>query len=237
MANDLLDDLLENASEEETKIAEVVSEEDKKLKPLLNEINSIEDNSIQQFVRSILLKATNFWEIPSSSSLDRPPDELSVGGNVLHTGRVARIVRLMAEAELRERYDIDVLIAAALIHDVTKGVEWLDVISLDPMHPYTLDAYVKNAIDTDGEKMDELGKSSTLYLEDMTIAHILRIARCHLGFESPIPETYPISTPDWILHWANLLASQLHVIIDGDEIELKRWMTVESEVPKEAVSN
>jgi hypothetical protein len=197
----------------------------------------IEDDSVRQFVRSVLLKANHFWDIPSSFQSDRPLDELIEGGNVLHTQRVTRIVKLMVDAEGREQYDVDLLLAAALIHDVTKGIEWAGTVIYDPMHPYTLDTFVKRVLEEDSEHINEAGRSSSLYLDDPGIARILRIARCHLGFWSPIPETYPIATPDWILHWADILASQLHVIIDGGDIQVGRWLFFESEIPEEAIPN
>jgi hypothetical protein len=64
--------------------------------------------------------------------------------------------------------------------------------------------------------------SSTLYLSEDIIQSILRLVRCHLGPWSPVPETYPITYLDFIVHIADNVASKLHsVIIDSDLINPK----------------
>ena len=55
----VLDDLLSDKVQ-----ATSLKEEDKVLKPLLDEIDLIVDDAIRSFVRSILYRAEGFWEIP-----------------------------------------------------------------------------------------------------------------------------------------------------------------------------
>lgn len=233
--DNLLEDLLNNPEEEEGLLAQVIAEEDKKLLPLLGEINFIVDNDVRSFVRSVLLRTDVFWDIPSDFCANHPPDELSRGGNVLHTKRVARVIKIMTDVEGREQYDMDLIVAAALLHDTTKGVKTDGVIDFDPLHAYTVDALVKNCVKSDEQNVDMIVGSSTLFLDDFGIGRILRLIRCHQGFASPIPETYPISTPDWILHWANVIASNLHYVIEEDDFDIERWMAYvnQSEVAKE----
>jgi len=197
--------------------------EDKIIANLLGEVELIEDMGIHSFVRSVLAKAApSFWVIPSSfSGKYHPPDERGVAGNVLHTKRVVRIVNYIATAQERSTYDHDILIAAAILHDITKGLEADDKVSYDPMHPYTVDKFI-NWVRKEDEKYSDETSSSSLWLDEETLQKILRLVRCHMGIWSPIPETIPVTNMDWTLHLADMIASKLHTIID-DEDDIKPW--------------
>jgi hypothetical protein len=237
--DNLLDELLneEPVSEADTSFFD---EEDKVLEPLLDEINLIQDQAIRFFVRSVLLRVTEyhhgFWEIPASfSGRYHPPDERGIGGNVLHTKRVVRIAELLSESQDRSPTDFDVLIAAALLHDITKGVWQNGAYIYDPMHPYTVDKVVQACLREDESYTETANRSTTLYIDDDTLALILRLVRCHLGLWSPIPETYPLSALDWTLHLADHLASKLHILIDGRNYDMRRWVLDDSD-PKPEIS-
>lgn len=204
--------------------------EDEFLAPLLDEIRQIESESIQSFVRAVLLNTDIFWLIPSSfSSQYHPPDEHNDGGNVLHTKRVFRVTKLLADSYGYSGIERDIILAAAIIHDVTKGVAWDDEgePNYDPMHPYTVDKFVRQI-----NKVDEIrgmdGASSTLEINSETLGKILRCVRCHMGPWSAIPETVPQTMPETILHFADLISSELHHIVDGDEVVMGRWIVDES---------
>ena len=239
MKDELLDDLL-NAEDAPQFDSSTFDEEDKVLEPLLTEINLIQDQGIRHFVRSVLLKVSSehhgFWTIPASfSGRYHPPDERGVGGNVLHTKRVVRVAEILSESQDRSPAEFDVLIAAALLHDITKGTWVSGEHTYDPMHPYTVDKVVQACLREDEQYTDNVNRSTTLYIDDETIALILRLIRCHLGLWSPIPETYPLSALDWTLHLADHLASKLHIVIDGKDYDIRRWIldesNPESEVP------
>lgn len=200
--------------------------ENEVLTPLLEEINLIKCEEVQQFVRSVLLKAAPiFWEIPSSfSSAHHPPDEHGASGNILHTKRVVRIVDMLCESYTLTDSDRDNIIAAALIHDVTKGIpsEIEGDYHYDPMHPYTVNKFVKSCIQHDKTYAND-ANSSTLFIAEDDLQTILRLVRCHLGPWSPVPETIPITYLDYILHIADNLASKLHVIINDSELINPKW--------------
>jgi HD superfamily phosphohydrolase YqeK len=220
MPKNILDDILSDKSKNVFK-----NEEDKILKPILAEIEYIFDESIKSFVRSILLRSKSFWIIPSSfSGKYHPMDEHNEGGNVLHTQRVVRAAKIMCESYSLSREDTDIVIAACLLHDVTKGiiVDEKDSFHYDPMHPYTVGKLVKLCQEDDIKYASD-SQSSTVFLSEDIVQSILRLVRCHLGPWSPVPETVPITYMDMIVHLADNVASKVHFVIDGDNVIEKRW--------------
>lgn len=214
---DLWDDLV-NGSDDSS------GTEDEKLKPLLKEINFIIDESVRSFVRSCLLKADVFWEIPSSfSGKYHPPDEHASGGNVLHTKRVVRAVRLLARSQERDDFEVDLLTAAAILHDITKGTVLHDgQVGYDPLHPITADKFIDRVRQTDEALNSETSDSTTLMLEDEAVFRIMRMIRCSHGPWGAIPEIIPLSPMEWTLHYADNIAANLHLIVD-EEVDLERW--------------
>lgn len=200
-------------------------EESKILEPLSEEINMIVDSNIKSFVKSILLRADGFWTIPSSfSGKYHPPDEHNSGGNVLHTKRVVRAAKVISDSYSLSNEERDLVYAACLIHDVTKGVLDKDskYFHYDPMHPYTVGKFVQKCREHDKKYAGE-AQSSTLFVSEDTVQSILRLVRCHLGPWSPVPETVPITYLDIIVHLSDNLASKLHYLLDGDAIIEERW--------------
>lgn len=199
--------------------------ENEKLHPLLDEINLISDDTIRSFVRSVLLKAENFWDIPSSfSGKYHPKDEHGFGGNVLHTKRVVRIVSIFSDSYTLSLEEKDIVLAAAILHDVCKGKKepGSSVASYDPMHAYTVNKFVEKCKIQD-RTIPSDSDSSTLYLSEDIIQSILRLVRCHLGPWSPVPETYPITYLDFIVHLADNVASKLHLVIEDSELINPKW--------------
>lgn len=213
---DLWDDLV---NEEEG-----FSTEDEKLAPLLDEINLIQDEGVRQFVRSCLMKADVFWGIPSSfSGKHHPPDEHGEGGNVLHTQRVVRAVKLLAASQERADFDVDLMIAAALLHDITKGTVHSDgVVRYDPLHPITADKFIERVRKADEAISADSNDSTTLLVEDEVVFSIQRMIRCSHGPWGAIPEVFPLSLPEWTVHYADMMAANLHLISDR-EVSLARW--------------
>jgi len=202
-----------------------IKDEDKKLEPLLEEIDLILDENIKSFVRSILFKADIFWEIPSSfSGKHHPMDEHGVGGNVLHTKRSVRVAQVLCDSHALPQEEKDIVIAAILLHDITKGVPKADQSGYlyDPLHPYTVGLFVRKCQEEDKNYASEL-QSSTLFLSEEIVQSILRLVRCHLGPWSPVPETIPVTYLDMIVHMADNVSSKLHHIVDGENVIESRW--------------
>lgn len=217
--NKILDDILEQSV-----VSSMLEDEDQLLNPLIEEINMISSEPIRSFVRSVLLRADSFWKIPSSfSGKYHPPDEHNEGGNVLHTKRVVRTAKIMCESHSLPQEEVDVVIAACLLHDITKGRLGEDgSFVYDPMHPYTVGGFVKFCQEDDKKYASDLN-SSTLFLNEEDVQTILRLIRCHLGPWSPVPETLPITYLDQIVHLADNVASKLHIIVDGEKVQQDRW--------------
>ena len=220
MTKSILDDILVQRSEPSS-----FQEENAILEPLLEEIDLISDEAIRSFVRAVLLKADNFWNIPSSfSGKYHPADEHDAGGNVLHTKRVVRIANVMGDSYALSNEERDIVLAACLLHDVCKGIQkdGVDECKYDPMHPYTVGKLVERCQKEDKNFAND-SMSSTLFVSEETVHSILRLIRCHLGPWSPIPETYPITYLDYIVHLSDNIASKLHTIIEDSELINPQW--------------
>jgi hypothetical protein len=220
MGKSILDDILI-----EEKNASSMGKENEVLSTLLDEINLIVDESIKSFVRSILIRNDLFWKIPSSfSGKYHPSDEHGEGGNVLHTKRVVRIAWYMSESYSLSQEEKDIVIAACLLHDLCKGVHQggSDDCRYDPMHPYTVGNFISSCQEKD-KKFASESESSTLFLSEDIVQSILRLVRCHLGPWSPIPETYPITYLDYIVHLSDNIASKVHLIIEDSDLINPKW--------------
>jgi len=220
MAKNFLDEILK-----EDKKSFFETENDV-LSQLLDEINLITDDSIVSFVRSVLLKAQIFWDIPSSfSDKYHPGDEHGVGGNVLHTKRVVRVATILADSYCLSDDERNIILAACLLHDITKGIADVNDDSCfhyDPMHPYTVATFVQNCQLYDKEHGND-SQSTSLFVSEESIQSILRLIRCHLGPWSPVPETYPITYLDYIVHIADSVASKIHTVIEDSELINEKW--------------
>lgn len=220
MSKSILDDLLIQKHESFS-----LKEENDILQPLLEEIDLISDDTIKSFVRSILLRAEIFWKIPSSfSGKYHPADEHNEGGNVIHTKRVVRVASIMSDSYSLSAEERDLVLAACLLHDLCKGVVSEDKCSFqyDPMHPYTVGKFIAHC-QNDDKKFANESQSSTLFLGEDIVQSILRLVRCHLGPWSPVPETYPITYLDYIVHIADNIASKIHTVIEDSELINPKW--------------
>lgn len=216
----ILDELINESDKNLT-----FTSENEVLSPLLSEIDLIKSEEIRSFVRSVLLKASLFWDIPSSfSGKYHPPDEHGPSGNVLHTKRVVRIATLLADSYSLIDSERDIVVAAAIIHDITKAVvpEGGDEARYDPMHAYTVGKFVTECIQYDKTYAND-NHSSTIFISEDELQSILRLVRCHLGPWSPVPETIPITYMDYILHIADNIASKIHVIIEDSDLYNPKW--------------
>lgn len=83
-------------------------------------VRQIHDESIQTFTKSMLdVAPKSFWSA-RASRVHHPPDERGPGGNCTHTLRVIRLVRLMADSCDLSILPTDILISAAVIHDLCR---------------------------------------------------------------------------------------------------------------------
>ena len=93
-----------------------------RLKLFVNEINDIKDEGLREFAKYLISNADEyFFTVPASSSGKyHPPFDLGFGGLVRHTRCVAYFAKCMAIAMDFNEHDTDLLIVAALAHDIKK---------------------------------------------------------------------------------------------------------------------
>lgn len=195
------------------------------LNELADEIDTIKDPKIAAFVKSLLLKADGFWISPSSlDQSTHPPDEWELGGMVLHTKRVVRIALMLSNTFEATIQEMDILVAAAILHDVTKAMlkPGSDEILHDMMHAYTIDSYVDHCRAED-ERDANSSTPNAFEVDDETTGLILRLIHCSHGFWSIIPETIPMTNMERILHMADLVATHIHILADGFEFDEEKW--------------
>lgn len=215
----LLDTVLDSVKtqEEEASLQDVV------LEPFESLIDVINDKGVKSLVRSVLFRlykyrapaSSAFWESPAAMQEGRhPPDEYDKDGLVLHTKRVAKTALCMAAAAGIQPKELDILIAAALLHDITKAVyanEEMEV-SHDSYHMYTIDSLIE-FMRTDDQDNAKSFQDNSLDIEFEDLIKVLRLVRCSHGVLSPIPETLPVTESERILAMADYVASNFHLIL------------------------
>ena len=95
---------------------------DNKIAMFVNEINDIVDDDLRMLATEIIAGADDyFFTIPASSSGKfHPPFSLGEGGLVRHTKCVVYMVKCLCESFNVDEYKRDMLIVAALAHDIKK---------------------------------------------------------------------------------------------------------------------
>jgi len=76
--------------------------------------------SIRDFTIEMMKVAPPSFRTAKASKHHHPPDEREVGGNALHTLRVVKLVKLMADSCNFDRTTTDISISAAIIHDMCR---------------------------------------------------------------------------------------------------------------------
>lgn len=203
-------------------------EMDAKIAIFEEEIEMITDPKIKSFVRAVLKNAEPFWVSPASMIEDEhPPDEYGPEGMIIHTKRVFRICIFLMNTCVVSQAEADCVFAAALLHDITKAF-WVDetskVVMHDAMHPYTVDAFVRACRQFDDEQGVHPPQDNTLEIDKEQLDLILKLIRFSHGIFSPIPETIPKTELENVVHMADFLASKLHLIVDGADINPFRWL-------------
>lgn len=216
---DILETLLQGQDDSRT-----YESEDEILEPLAEELLAIDDESILDFCRSMLYHADpSFWIVPAGGmDEDLPPDAHDYRGNVIQIKRVVRFCQQLAVAYQLDVEEMDILVAASLLHTITKVVEINDILTFDPFHPYSVDRAVIMRRQADEPDSSDV-RSSTLWVENEVLLSILRLIRVQKGIWSPIPETIPETTLEWIFHTATLMAGNVHHMIDGAAVKEWRW--------------
>lgn len=93
-----------------------------KITLFIKEIDSINDKNLKKLATEIIACADDyFFTIPASSTgKNHPPFSLGEGGLVRHTKCVVYMVKCLCESFNIDEYKRDMLIVAALAHDIKK---------------------------------------------------------------------------------------------------------------------
>ncbi len=161
------------------------------------EINKIQEPTIRRFVEEALkIIPDYFWRIPASASgRFHPLDTLGEGGLVLHTLRVFYLVEELAKVFLLKNERLDIVRAAAILHDSYKhGVK--DEGHGDKEHPFYPRIHLK--------KISHL----TPYFDE-----IMDVIETHQGRWGIEPVRMPKTREQWVLHIADFIASRNFVYI------------------------
>jgi hypothetical protein len=206
---------------------ESASKEDEILKPLLAEVELIKDESIKSFVRSVLVKSNLFWNTPAGHNLDLfAPDEMGPNGNALHTKRMARISEYMCKSYSVTDEERDCVLAACLLHGVSKFFEDLSGnVMYDDMYAYTSGLFIMDCIEIDKQSGND-AFSSTLFITEESVQAIMRLIRCHMGPWSPVPETFPITYLDYIVHLSHNISLNIFNVIKDSELVNEKFRTI-----------
>lgn len=162
------------------------------------EIERIEETSIKRFVKeAFTVVPSYFWNIPASASgRFHPLDTLGKEGLVIHTKRVFYLAEELAKVFLLKNEKLDVVRAAALLHDTYKhGLE--DKGHSDEEHPFYPRTQFKNFVHL------------TPYF-----SQIINAIETHQGRWGREPIKMPHSREEWVLHIADFIASRNFVYLE-----------------------
>ena len=168
------------------------------------ELSYISDNKVKEFAKILLTEADDyFFEVPASSSGKyHPKFALGDGGLVRHTKAVAyflnELLRPSIEFEAVTRHDADLLIVAAIAHDIKKQGDGIEGHTVKE-HPQLAAEYVM-------EMWREHNGKRLISEEDAE--YICDAVRTHMGPWSDEPPT----TQDQILvFYADYIASRKEI--------------------------
>ena len=154
-------------------------------------VESIKDDQIRSFVIQYgdAMDWKNF-EKPASRH-HHPADEREPYGNLVHTVRVARACKVLADGIRMSTHDTDVLIAAAIIHDSCR---------------YGVAASADHTVDQHPSLPRRLCKETNIRCPDN---HIFEIIESHMGIFGEQPY-YPQIKPKDVIILADLLCANLN---------------------------
>lgn len=167
------------------------------------ELSYIADNELRDFAKTLLAEADEyFFTVPASSSGKYHPQfALGDGGLVRHTKAVAyfanEIIRPEMEFGTVNRREADLLIIAAIAHDIKKQGDGLEGHTVRE-HPQLASDYIKKIYD----KYDW----ETITTDDI---HDMRyVVESHMG---PWQDPKPTSRLQLILFYADFIASRKEI--------------------------
>ena len=151
---------------------------------------TISTPSIRDFTIEMMKVAPPSYRTARASRHRHPPDEREPGGNVLHTTRVVRLVLMMADACRMNRTTRDVLMSAAILHDICR---------------YGLEDESEFSVKGHPGLVRELAKKNSISCR--CSERIFSIVEKHMGRWGPYPYTANMVEDD-ILHIADMISAR-----------------------------
>lgn len=186
------------------------------------ELSYISDNKLKEFAKILLTNADEyFFEVPASSSGKYHPDfARGEGGLVRHTKAVVyftnEFTRPSIELGKINRYEADLLIIAALAHDIKKQG--------DGVGKHTVSEHPQIAADYVDDMWNKYGQD---LLTDGSMDYICDVIESHMGpWSKPVPKTHQ----QLLVFFADYTASRKE-ILGLDFIEAGNNEAVETYIP------
>lgn len=181
-----------------------------KIAMFINEINDIADDGLRNLATEILANADDyFFTIPASSTgKNHPPFSSGEGGLVRHTKCVVYMVKCLCESFDIDEYKRDMLIVAAIAHDIKKqGDEGVGHTVHE--HPLLAARYVCKVYATSGII---IRNGVVSIIADMISSHMGKWGANpkYIGDKKPLP--LPESDCAKILQAADYIASRREIL-------------------------
>lgn len=199
------------------------------VEPLRGELNLITSKGLKEFVSLMLVNAPFVWTSPATDQEDiHPPDEYDIGGMIKHIQRTTRAAFVLATVFPLQDEDIQILLAASILHCISKPLLPND--GADPFIPQMYDNHYMISFDNFIQEslIAELSAKrftrEFVELDQEIIDRIVRLVHCCEGTFSPIPEVLPQDPLEILMAGANLVAKSVHLIVDGTDVKEDRWL-------------
>lgn len=202
---------------------------EEKVSCFANELASITDNNLKEFV-SIILEGTDDWfyhDPASTSGRYHPKFALGDGGLIRHTRAVVYWVKEIARSEMFNvnARQTELLVAGAIMHDIRKHTATGGYIAKHARAAHDL------VIETQAQNNNLLSADEAKYIAEAVSTH-MGIWGVRDG------ERKPTSDSEKLLHLADLMASRKEIILDifDTTVQAQATTTVSAPVVTEAVN-
>lgn len=168
-------------------------------------VQSISDDEIRRFTEQMLVAFPSAFWTNRASRNHHPPDERGTGGNLLHSVRVVKLVRILAETCKTGQLGVDILTSAASMHD---GCRY----GLDGAAGYTIEEHPHLI------RKLAMAKGITCKYSDA----IFTIIENHMGIWGD-PQFLPDLTPSAILCVADTISARAEQVWGEEKIPEINW--------------
>lgn len=173
---------------------------------LLSFVSLIKNSEIRDFTTEMLGVLPDVYWTAKASKGHHPEDERGSEGNIIHSERVTKLVRIIAECTELNSNEVDCITSAAILHDGCR---------------YDMDGQAEYTVPDHPFQIREL---AGLHSIDCTFAgHIFILIERHTGrWGDPI--YWPEITPSTILHIADVISAHAEQVWPIGDIIKPEWV-------------